>query len=767
MPYPRRPNWRRHPLANASLLAVMASAPAVHAQTTPVVVLPEVEIVQTTPVPGTGVPKDQIPSNVQTATDRRLRQLQSLNLPEFMRTQLPSVSVNEVQGNPYQMDVNYRGFTASPLLGTPQGLSVFLDGVRVNEPFGDIVNWDLLPRAAIANITLLPGSNPQFGLNTLGGALSMQTKSGDTHPGTGIEVEGGSFGRISTELTHGRKLGETGHLFMAFGALNEDGWRDESPSRVRQLFVKGGQRSSDFSWDLSLGHADNQLVGNGGLPESMLAQRREQVYTRPDLTDNEATLLTFNTTATLGPQWEMAATAYARRNRASTLNGDLNDDYDPPAVEETGVENRTRTRTDSEGLALQATWNARPHRLTFGLSHDRSRNHFEQTEAEGELDASRAVIPTEDAEVNARISGRSRTTSVYVSDLVALQPNLQLTLSGRYNDTRVRTVDDGRIELGLPTNLDAEDRYRKFNPALGATWQVTPRFTAYGGWSQGNRAPSPIELGCSDPANACVLPNALQSDPPLKQVVSQTLEAGVRGTLAQGLRWNASVFRTVNRDDLLFISNGLSAGYFSNVGRTVRQGVELGVSQQAGVLNWALSYSWLRATFDSSACLVSESNSSAETSAACTGDDEIEVRQGDHLPGLPAHTLKLSLDLQATPSWSVGAQVRAQSKQYVRGNENNAHQADGVDFFGSGSTAGFALLDLTTGWKFRPGWELFGKVSNVFDRRYATGGLLGTNAFDASGAVQAPADWRREQFVAPGAPRAGWIGIRVSLGGDD
>jgi iron complex outermembrane receptor protein len=190
-----------------------------HAQSAPAtVVLPEVEIVTTTPVPGTGVPKDQIPSNVQTANDRRLRQLQSLNMPEFMRSQLPSVNVNEVQGNPYQMDVNYRGFTASPLLGTPQGLSVFLDGVRVNEPFGDIVNWDMLPRAALANITLLPGSNPLFGLNTLGGALSLQTKSGDTHPGTEIEVEGGSFGRISTELTHGRKLGETGHLFMAFSA---------------------------------------------------------------------------------------------------------------------------------------------------------------------------------------------------------------------------------------------------------------------------------------------------------------------------------------------------------------------------------------------------------------------------------------------------------------------------------------------------------------------------------------------------------------------
>lgn len=763
-----RPRWRYHPLASASIAALAACAPAAQAQTlaaAPVVVLPGVEIVSTTPVPGTGVPKDQIPSNVQTADDRRLRQLQSLNLPEFMATQLPSVNVNQGQGNPYQMDVNYRGFSASPLLGTPQGLSVFLDGVRVNEAFGDVVNWDLIPRAALASITLLPGSNPLFGLNTLGGALSLQTKSGDNHPGTEIEFEGGSFGRISTELTHGRTLGETGHLFMSFGGLNEDGWRDDSPSRIRQLFIKAGQRSAGYTWDASLGHADNKLIGNGPLPESMLAQRREQIYTRPDITENQTSQLTFNTKARVTEQWELAGTAYARVNRADTLNGDLNDDYDPPTVAEAGVENRTHTRTHGEGLAAQATWSSQPHRVTLGVSHDRSRSSFRQTEAEGDLDGTRAVVPTEEAEVSAQIAGRSRTNSVYVSELVALQPKLQLTLSGRFNDTRVSTVDEGRANLGLTTNLDGEGHYRKFNPAIGATWQVMPSLTAYGGWSQGNRAPSPIELGCSDPANACVLPNALQSDPPLKQVVSRTLEMGVRGTLAQGLRWNASVFRSANQDDLLFISNGLAAGYFSNFGRTLRQGVELGASQQSGALTWSASYSYLRATFESSACIVAEANSTAETSAACTGEDEIEVRPGDRLPGLPAHTLKLGLDLQATPTWSVGTQMRAQSGQYLRGNENNAHQGDGADFQGSGRVPGFAVFDLTTRWKPSPGWELFAKVTNLFDRRYATGGLLGENAFDASGALQAPADWRQEQFVAPGAPRAAWIGLRVQFGG--
>lgn len=773
MSHSQRPTWRLHPLASASLLAMAAFAPAVHAQAADAgaalapaaAVLPAVEVIGTTPVPGTGVPKDQVPSNVQTANDKRVRQLHSLNLPDLLATEFPSVNVNQTQGNPYQMDVNYRGFTASPLLGTPQGLSVFLDGVRVNEAFGDVVNWDLIPMSALSSITLMPGSNPLFGLNTLGGALSLRTKSGDTHPGTEVELEAGSFRRLSTHVTHGRSLGENGHLFMSFSGLNEDGWRDDSPSRVRQLFFKSGQHGAGGSWDASIGHADNSLIGNGTLPESMLAQRREQIYTRPDLTGNRSTQLTLNGTARPVEQWEIGATAYARRSRTDTLNGDLNDDYDPPAVTESGVENRTRTRTDSEGLAVQATWAPNMHRLTFGLSHDRARSRFMQTEAEGELDGTRAVIPTEEAEVDAQISGRTRTTSVYFSDLIALRPDLQLTVSGRFNNTQVSTVDEGRIQLGLPTNLDADARYRKFNPAIGATWQATPGLTAYGSWSQGNRAPSPIELGCSDPANACVLPNALQSDPPLNQVVSRTAEAGLRGSLPGGMRWNASAFRTENKDDLLFISNGLAAGYFSNFGRTLRQGVELSLSQQAGTLTWAMSYSYLRATFDSSACIVAEANSTAETSAACTGDDEIEVRPGDRIPGLPTHTFKFAADLQATPSWNVGMQVRAQSSQYVRGNENNAHQADGVDFQGKGKVSGFAVLDLTTRFRLRPGWELFAKVSNVFDRRHATGGQLGENAFDASGALQAPADWRREQFVAPGAPRAAWIGLRVQFGG--
>lgn len=752
---------RRHALAAA---AWVAGAPWAQAQTTPAP--PQrIEIIGITPVPGAGVPRDQIPANVQTADDKLLRRLQSLNLPDFMAVQLPSVNVNEVQGNPYQMDVNYRGFSASPLLGTPQGLSVFQDGVRVNEAFGDVVNWDLIPRGALASITLLPGSNPLFGLNTLGGALVLQTKSGRTHEGSEAEAQAGSFGRRSLALSHGRPLGDSGHLFLAASLFNEDGWRDFSPSRVRQLFAKLGQQQQGGSWDLSLTHADNSLIGNGLLPESMLQASRTQVYTRPDETNNRMTMLTFNGSLRPNARLELAGTAYLRRSNAATLNGDLNDDYEPPEVEESGVENRTRTGQRGRGLALQATLSEGGHRFTAGFSHDRSDSRFTQTEAEGMLDDTRAVVDTEEAEVDAKIEGSSRTHSLYAAAVLALQPNLQLTLSGRYNDTRVETVDVGRATLGLDTALDGQGRYRKFNPALGLTWQVAPALTAYGGYSQGNRAPSPIELGCSDPDNACVLPNALQSDPPLKQVVSRTVEAGLRGHLGAGLNWNVSAYRTVNLDDLLFISNRRAAGYFTNFGRTQRQGLELGASQRGAVLDWALSYSYLRAVFDGAACIVSESNSSAETSPACPGDDEIEVRPGNRLPGLPTQSLKFTVELKPGERWRVGAQFSAYASQYVRGNENNAHQPDGEEFGGSGRIGGHALLNLTASWQFAPGWELFGKLSNVFDRKYGSAGALGENAFGPSGGLRAPDDWRNEQFVGPGAPRALWVGLRWSLPG--
>ncbi len=711
-------------------------------------------------VPGTDVPREHIPSNVQAIESGAIRDAQSMNLPDLLMNQLQSVNVNEVQGNPYQLDVSYRGFTASPLLGVAQGLSVYVDGVRVNEPFGDVVNWDLIPLLAIDSLTLMPGSNPLYGLNTLGGALVLHTKRGDTHPGSEIALSAGSFGRRRIELAQGNRFGDT-HTFLALSGLDENGWRDYSPSRVRNAFGKLGGRLASLDWDMALTHARNRLVGNGLLPESMLNVRREQIYTRPDTTNNLMTMAVLNAAYALPGDQRLTGTLYQRRSRTSTLNGDVNDDFqDPP--DPPGVENRTRTRQRGHGMTLQWSQLKEKNQLTIGAAFDRSRSRFAQTESEGEFDSTRAVVPTEAPETDAQLRGAPRSMGLYLTATYALRQDLQVTLGARYNTARVQTVDELN-PIGGP-NLNADYTYHKVNPLIGMTWQASPALTVYGGFSQGNRVPSPIELGCADPAQPCTLPNALQSDPFLKQVVARTVELGARGAAGGDRHWSAALFLTENADDILFVGTSASAsrGFFQNFGRTRRQGVELAFGGGAPVLEWNASYSFLKATFESPACIVSRSNSTAGATPACAAE-QIQIRPGNTIPGLPRHTAKLSVNSRLGLV-RLGAHATAYSSRFVRGNENNAHQPDGTLFSGSGKLSGFALLDLTASHALGASWELFAKVSNVFDKAHATAGQLGRSSFDAQGRfINDADDWRNAHFVGPGAPRAGWIGLRYRM----
>jgi outer membrane cobalamin receptor len=249
------PHWRRSAL---TLAAAAAAASGAFAQIT---TLPPIEVIATTPLPGVGVPKEQIPANVQTGNAADLERSHANDLSGYMSRRLGSVHVNEVQNNPFQPDVNFRGFTASPLLGTPQGLSVYVDGVRVNQPFGDVVSWDLIPRAAIASITLMPGSNPMFGLNTLGGALSVVTKDGLSHPGSSVQLTLGAHSRAALEFESGGSAATGLNWYVTGNRFHERGWRDASPTDVSQLFGKLGWKSADTQLALSAAVSDNDLTG--------------------------------------------------------------------------------------------------------------------------------------------------------------------------------------------------------------------------------------------------------------------------------------------------------------------------------------------------------------------------------------------------------------------------------------------------------------------------------------------------------------------------
>ena len=827
-------------LCPAALAATLLIGGAALAQTAP----QTVEVVGLSPVPGLGVAKDQVPANVQTARGADIERSHAADLSSFLARRLGSVHVNEVQNNPFQPDVNFRGFTASPLLGTAQGLSVYVDGVRLNQPFGDVVSWDLIPKSAIASIALMPGSNPLFGLNTLGGALAVQTKDGIKNPGTSVQLLGGSHGRVAAEFEHGGSLASGLNWFVTGNRFHEKGWRDSSPSDVSQLFAKLGMKTADTTLSLSAAFADNDLNGNGLQEQRLLARDWASVYSQPDNTKNRASLLNLSASHALGGGLSLSTSAYWREINSRSYNGDVNDDaldqsvYQPNAAERAaltaagysgfptagesaantpfpkwrcianalrrdepgekcnGLINQSHTAQTNWGLAAQLNGSGvlagLAQQWVAGAALDISRVHFTQGSELGYLNADHSItgvgafgdgvsggdIDGAPYDTRVDLSARSRTTSLFASDVLALSPATHLTLSARYNRTRVSNRD-AITPGGGAGSLDGEHRFSRVNPALGLTHAFSPALTAYAGYNQGSRTPSAIELGCADPANPCKLPNAMAGDPPLKQVVTSTLEAGLRGK-SGGTVWNVGVFRADNRDDILFVADNASGfGYFRNFGRTRRQGLEAGVSTALTAVPGATvgaNYTWLDATFRSDELLNGAANSSNDAAAAGLPgvDGNIQVHAGNRIPLVPRQLLKLFAELPLGAAFSLGADISAVAGSLARGNENNAHQADGSYYLGAGRSAGYAVANLSL--EFRPmkGLSTFVQISNLFDRRYSTAAQLGATAFDANGnfvarPLAANANGDRplvhSTFYAPGAPRAVTLGLRYSFGG--
>lgn len=247
------------------------------------------------------------------------------SLARLLDSELLSVSINDVTNNPFQPDVQYRGFTASPLLGLPQGLSVYLNGTRFNEPFGDTVNWDLVPMTALDNVSIVSGANPLFGQNTLGGALSLRSKTGFSFTDNKLTLQGGNFGQKGATVESGGNNGEWGYYVNA-SFYEEDGWRDFSPSEVKQLFGTLSRQTKDSRTLLTLSLADNDLIGNGAIPVDLIPHEgRDAIYTRPDQTMTNLTFVSLNHEWDLSDSVELAVNVYYRENEIETYNGDDRD----------------------------------------------------------------------------------------------------------------------------------------------------------------------------------------------------------------------------------------------------------------------------------------------------------------------------------------------------------------------------------------------------------------------------------------------------------
>jgi iron complex outermembrane recepter protein len=747
-----------------------------------------VVVVGVTPLPDRGLPQALVPANVTFATGEDIERLHPIDLTHYLNRAATSVSFAEAQDNPLQPDLQFRGFTGSPLLGLPQGIVVYQDGVRINEPFGDTVNWAVLPQAAIDTVTLMPGSNPTFGMNALGGALLVTTKDGFDHPGARVDVNGGSFGRVNLQAQVGGQATPQLAYFAAVSYFDEQGWRDFSPSRSGQLFGDLHYRTDESSLALSVTWADTRLIGNGPSPVQLLQLDRAAIFTRPDQTDNNMTLVNLNGRRQLSPLWRLIGIVYYRHSKIDTLNGDDSpfepcgdgddadaddddgggDDADDddsqavlcdalgvPVVDQNGDEvpdlpefsgatlNRSETEQEGAGASFQAgadwlLWD-RPNHFIVGASYDGAWVGFRFSTELGELDATRNAIGSGVFAAEAAIDLKSITNSygVFFTDTYEVLPTLSVNVAGRYNNTSIGLRDQ------LGTQLSGHHSFSRFNPAAGITYRPLKELQLYASYGEATRVPSPVELTCSDPTAPCRLPNAFLSDPPLQQVVSHTWEVGLRGDIEK-IHWHVGAFHSINDNDIIFVSAGVltNQGFFTNVGQTRREGIELNLSGKAlnKRLSWFANYTLQSATFQENLTVPSFNNPEAV-------NGEIPVESGDHIPSIPDQIFKIGFDFAITPHWSVGGDLNAASGQFLRGDEGNL----------TPQIPGYAVLNLRAAYTLNEHFTAYVLISNVFDHDYETFGVFGEPEPALGPAFNNP------RFLSPAAPIGAWVGVRLAL----
>ncbi len=694
--------------------------------------------------------------------------------------QVAGVSLQDAQGNPWQPNLVYRGFTASPLQGQAQGLAVYLDGARFNLPFGDTVPFDFMPEAALARVTLLDAS-PVYGLNALGGALTLETKTGRSDPGVAASVTGGRFGYAETSVS----AGFAKDAFSAFAALqysHDDGWRDHSPSSLYNGYLDLGWDGARAGLHLKAVGADTDLTGNGVAPVELLAVDRRAVFTWPDNSRGRYGRVSLHPWVALSDESRIEASLYAQRLTLKSLNGDsadieaceddaallclepVNDDADESVLTDAagaviaalpddvayGVLNRGRTRTKGAGMLVQFV-DRRPlggeeNHFVLGFSLDASRTRFGTSTEIGTLTDSRSVaglgrniVQADGAIAPVSLVARTRYWGVFVQDRLPLAPGLTAEIGLRYNHARV-ALDDR-----IGTALDGRHRFNRVNPGIELDYEVSEQFSLRAGYAESNRAPTPAELSCADENAPCSLANFFVADPPLKQVVAKSWELGasgkadIGGWVVEGL---LSAYRTANRNDIQYVASEIRGrAYFRNIGATRRQGVELGVTAKRAGWTAMLSYALTDATYRAPLMVGSPSHPLADA------DGQIAVVRGNRLPGVPRHSAALALDYRGD-GWSLGGDVIARSGSYLVGDEANL----------TPKLTGYAIVNLRGSVDLLPGVALFAEMKNALDRKYATFGTFGE--VDEVFLAEAP-DAANPRTYGPGAPRRWYAGVRA------
>ena len=797
-------------------------------------IVEQVDVVGLTPLPGAGVDRDRLAAAITVVDGGDLAARGAASMADALNERLGAVSLEGTTTNLFQPTLRFRGFTASPLLGLPQGIAVYQNGVRINEPFGDTVQFDLMPQFALDRVQLSAGSDPTYGLNALGGALALGLKNGFDNSGFAGEFSGGAFGRLTATAEYGAGNGPWA-FYAGATHFTEEGWRVESPSEVTQAFADIGYRDGGVDAGISVTYADTFLTGNAPAPIELLEVDRSAVFTFPDETHNRLGFVQGRANLAASDVWSVQVTGYYRDLDRRTLNGDEaefgvcdddalpagapeqtlcfgaddddddddnghghdddddnghdhadddddddhdddhdgDDDHDEeeeatPLVDLVsgrfitsldaagdGAYNRTTTLAQGYGATVQATATtgagARENVFVVGVSADLADVAFESSSEPGSLTADRGVSGSGlltslyglggDDLFNTKLETANSAFGLYVSDTLSLSEQIHVTVSGRYNRAGIDIADK------LGTSLNGSHTFGRFNPAVGAVFQADENTSFFARYSESNRAPTAAELSCADPAEPCRVPNAFVSDPPLEQAVARSFDVGIRGRWQSAARrgtWSVAAYRTRIDDDILFVASPelIGTGYFQNAGATARSGLDVELGGNVARTAWYLSYGLVDATFESPLLLPSDE----EVNDAAT-DEGVAVAPGDRLPGIPRHSLKAGVRQDLTDAWNLALEAIVSSSRFFLGDEGN----DQIPL------EGYGVVNLRSAYRFDNGVELFARIENLLDRKYATSGVLA----ELEVFLREVPDASDPRFVGPGMPRSAFGGVRV------
>ena len=667
-----------------------------------------------------------IPARISVVTGREIDRWEPRLLANALARQ-PGVSTYDDLGSPYKITLQSRGFTSSPVVGLPQGLSVFLDGVPVNEPDAAQVNFDLLPLEHIGRVELLSGTSSLLGPNSLGGAVNLVTKHGGGAPSGEIELSGGSYDLYSGEASVGGSA--RGWNYYAGGGYDSDkGWRQVTSARLYNGFVNVGRQSQRAGINVQLFGARSRAQPAGSLPASIYAVKPDSNLSADDFEDLDQLHVAVAGYRQLGAG-RGSFNAYLRRHDAERFNVNQINDPDVRSFSE----NRTvGGNVDYRRAASLLGGTAGVRVGASGSANDVGIRIFAER-----------LDPGLTTDVESPIS---RLGAYAVGDL-AYGP-VTLSAGGRFD--RVRVPFRNRLNPAR----DTTSTFDRFSPKGGITVALGRGASMYASLGQSFRAPAVIELACADPLEPCPLPFALGDDPPLDPVVATTGELGGQWLAGPALL-TASVYRSNVRDEILLFPYNEAAGepegstidgFFANVERTRREGVELGLTldPRESVSLYA-NYAYTRATFQTDDVELFSIREEGGPDDPDAGENEVEA--GDRFPLVPLHTLRAGVDLALPRGIELGADVRYTGEQWLRGDEANETRPLG----------GYTVADARLGWS-AGGWGVQAIVYNVFDRKYPTFGTFNLNQSEGD---------RLERFLTPGQPRIVRVILRRSFGRDE